>query len=228
MGAGAAPLLQRGRRITRAAWRRRTSARSAARSPACVLALAVLLALGACGTGPLPPMDEPTRAVGDVEVWHSRTGTTTHTLVAIDADSLHYEVAESGCAYTMPRDGVSPWTAWTDCRRIPDGTQTVTPIAGDIWPLEIGRTWRFRRAGSDASGNRWDEEVRCRVTKQDRLQKSTGFYRVFYTVCLSETERRVFYVSPDLGRSIRSWYTPLDGSEPPEKRDLVRFTPGLQ
>ena len=192
----------------------------------CILALAALLALGGCGAGPLSPMDEPTRAVGDVEVWKSRAGTTTHTLVAIDADSIRYEVAESGCTYTRPRDGVSPWTAWENCRRIPDGTQSVTLTAGQIWPLEIGRTWRYRRVGLDASENQWDEEVLCKVTKQDRVQKAIGFYRVFYTVCRSKTERRVLYVSPDLGRSIRIWYTRLDRSATPEKRDLVRFTPG--
>ena len=192
----------------------------------CVLALAALFVLGGCGTGPLSPMDEPMRAVGDVEVWKSRTGTTTHTLVAMDADSIHYEVAESGCTYPRPRDGVSPWTAWQNCRRIPDGIQTVTLTSGEVWPLKIGRTWRYHRVGSDTSGNRWDEEVLCEVTKQKRVERSVGFFRTFYTICKSETERRVLYISPDLGRSIRVWHTRLDRSAPPEKRDLVRFTPG--
>ena len=201
--------------------------RSAAVSaPTWALALAVLLLLGGCGAGALFPMDEPTRAVGDTEVWHSRTGTTTHTLVAMDAASMRYEVAKSGCTYTLPRDGLLPWTAWTNCSPLPDGTQTVTPTAGHMWPLEIGRTWRYRRAGSDSSGDRWDEEVRCRVTKQDRVQNSAGFFRVFYTVCMSDTERRVLYVSPDLGRSVRTWYSRLDGSATPVKRELLRFTPG--
>ena len=189
------------------------------------LAVVALLALGGCATGPLSPMDEPTRAVGDTEVWKSRSGTTTHTLVAMDATSLRYEVAESDCTYTMPRDGLSPWTAWANCRRLPDGTQSVTLVAGQIWPLEIGRTWRYRRAGSDDRGNEWDEEVHCRITKQDRLEKRIGYFRVFHTVCTSETERRVLYVSPDLGRSIRTWYIPLDQSETPEKHELVSFTP---
>ena len=195
-------------------------------APIRLLALTALLALGACGAGALFPMDEPKRAVGDTEVWHSRTGTTTHTLVAINAASMRYEVAESGCTYTLPRDGLSPWTEWSNCRRIPDGSQTVTVTAGQMWPLEIGRTWRYRRAGSDASGDRWDEEVSCRVTAQDRVQNSAGFFRVFYTVCESDTERRTLYVSPDLGRSIRSLYTRLDGSDRPQKLELIGFTPG--
>ena len=200
--------------------------RAVGSAPTWAFALVALLALAGCGAGALFPMDKPTRAVGETEVWHSRTGTTTHTLVAIDGNSLHYEVAESDCSYTMPRGGVLPWTVWSNCRRIPDGSQTVTVTAGQIWPLEVGRTWRFRRAGSNASGDRWDEEVRCRVTKQDRVQSSVGFSRVFYTVCVSKTERRVLYVSPDFGRSIRTWYTPLDGSSTPQKQELVRFTPG--
>ena len=171
-------------------------------------------------------MDAPGRAVGDTEVWKSRTGTTTHTLVAMDSATMRYEVAETGCTYTVPRDGLLPWTAWTNCRPRADGTQTVTLTEGEIWPLEIGRTWRYRRVGLDTSENRWDEEVLCKVTKQDRVQKATGFYRVFYTVCRSKTEQRVLYISPDLGRSIRIWYTRLDRSAPPEKRDLVHFTPG--
>lgn len=194
-------------------------------APMWVLVVVALLALGGCATGPLSPMDEPTRSVGDTEVWKSRSGTTTHTLVAMDATSLRYEVAESDCTYTMPRDGLSPWTAWTDCRRLSDGTQSVTLTAGQIWPLEIGRTWRYRRAGSDERGNQWDEEVRCRVTKQARLEKRIGFFRVFHTVCTSETERRVLNVSPDLGRSIRTWHVPLDRSETPEKHELISFTP---
>ena len=199
---------------------------AAAASTICVLALVALLALSGCGTGPLSPMDEPTRAVGDVEVWKSRMGTTTHTLVAMDAASIRYEVAESGCTYTRPRDGVSPWTAWENCRRIPDGTQTITLTSGQVWPLKIGRTWRYQRAGSDSSGDRWNEDEQCKVTKQRRVERSVGFFRTFYTICESETERRVLYISPDLGRSIRIWYTRLDRSAPPEKRDLVRFTTG--
>ena len=194
-------------------------------APIWALAVVALLALGGCATGPLSPMDAPTQAVGDAEVWTSRSGTTTHTLVAMDATSLRYEVAESDCTYTMPRDGFSPWTAWTDCRRLADGTQSVTLTAGQIWPLEIGRTWRYRRAGSDERGNQWDEEVRCEVTRQDRLEKRIGFFRVFHTVCTSETERRILYVSPDLGRSIRTWLVPLDRSEAPEKHELIGFTP---
>ena len=197
-----------------------------ASAAACVLALAALLSLGGCGAGALFPMDAPARAVGDTEVWKSRLGTTTHTLVAMDATSMRYEVAESDCTYTLPRDGLLPWTVWTNCRPLPDGSQTVTLAAGQIWPLEIGRTWRYRRAGSDASGDRWDEEVHCEVTKQDRVQNAAGFFRVFYTVCTSGTERRVHYVSPDLGRSIRTWYSRLDGSASPAKRELVGFTPG--
>lgn len=198
---------------------------AASKAPMPVLAALALLVLGACATGPLSPMDEPTRAVGDTEVWMSRSGTTTHTLVAMDAASMRYEVGETGCTYTMPRDGLSPWTAWTNCRRLADGTQSVTLTAGQMWPLEIGRTWRYRRAGSDDRGNQWDEEVRCKVTKQDRLEKRIGYFRVFHTVCTSETERRVLYVSPDLGRSIRTWYIRLDRSETPEKHELVSFTP---
>ncbi len=200
--------------------------RAAVTAPTCVLALAALLVLGGCGAGPLFPMDEPTRAVGDTEVWHSRTGTTTHTLAAMDATSMRYEVAESDCVYTLPRDGLSPRTAWTGCRPHPDGTQTVTLTAGHMWPLEIGRTWRYRRVGSDSSGERWDEEVDCTVTKQDRVQNSAGFFRVFHTVCTSATERRALYVSPDLGRSIRTWHSRLDGSQVPVKHELVLFTPG--
>ena len=204
----------------------RSTRSAAAKAPMRALTLVALLAFAGCGTGPLSPMDEPTRAVGDEEVWKSRTGTTTHTLVAMDADSIRYEVAESGCNYTRPRDGVSPWTAWENCRRIPDGTQTVALTSGQVWPLEIGRTWRYRRVGSDSSGNSWDEEVQCEVTKQKRVERSVGFFRTFYTICTSETERRVLYISPDLGRSIRVWYTRLDRSASPEKRDLVHFSPG--
>ena len=221
-----APLTEKVRRITSAAMVLRVPRSATAAAATCVLTLTAVLALGGCSTGPLSPMDEPTMAVGDTEVWHSRSGTTTHTLVAMDAASVRYEVAGGGCTYTMPRDGLSPWTAWTNCRPLSDGTQTVTLIAGHVWPLEIGREWRYRRAGSDSSGDRWDEEVHCEVTKQDRVKKSIGFFRVFYTVCRSETERRVLYVSPDLGRSIRIWRTRLDGSASPVKHELVSFTPG--
>ena len=198
---------------------------AAPKTPMRALVVVALLALGGCGAGPLFPMEEPSRAVGDTEVWHSRTGTTTHTLVAMDASSMRYEVAETDCTYTLPRDGISPWTSWTGCRPFADGTQTVTLTAGSIWPLEVGRTWRYRRAGSDERGNQWDEEVRCRVTKQDRVENSAGFFRVFYTVCLSGSERRTLYVSPDLGRSVRTWNVPLDRSETPQKQELVSFTP---
>ena len=207
--------------------RRRAPGSAAAAAPACGLALAALLALGGCGAGPLLPVDSPRRAVGDTEVWRSpTTGVTTHTLVALGDGTMRYEVAENACVYTMPRDGLLPWTAWENCRPYTDGTQTVTLTAGHTWPIEIGRTWRYRRVGSDARGRRWDEEVRCTVEEESRVLSGAGDLRTFHVVCLSETERRVLHVSPDLGRVVRIWHSRHDGSMVPFRRDLEPFTPG--
>ena len=71
-----------------------------------VFVLVAVLALGGCGTGPLSPMDQPARAIGDTEVWHTRTGTTTHTLVELDATSMRYEWLKAA-ARTQRRETVS-------------------------------------------------------------------------------------------------------------------------
>ena len=193
--------------------------------PISVLGLATLLVVGACATV-LEPMPEPARALGDTEVWQSRKGTATHTLVAMSDDTVSYEIAESGCTFTVPRGELLPWIEWSNCRRRPDGSQTVTLTKGRVWPLGVGQTWRYRKEGADRNGNRWNEALLCKVVDQWRVWGPAGDLETFRTVCKNESERAVFYVSPDLGRSVRVWHSRLDRSELPTKRDLVSFTPG--
>ena len=189
-----------------------------------VLGLAALVTLGGCAAG-LEPVAEVRKAVGDTEVWRTRTGTLTHTLVAKDGATESYEIAENGCAYTRPKGGLLPWTQWSDCRGMPDGSQTVTVTQGQIWPLDIGQTWRYRRAGSDESGNEWNETALCKVLSQRRSNVGAGSYHTFRTICRSKTERIEIYVAPAIGRNVLTWHSRLDRSQPPVKQELAEFTP---
>ena len=189
-----------------------------------VLVLAALVTLGGCATV-LEPMAEPKRAVGDTEVWRSRTGTLTHTLVAMDSATMSYEIAENSCTYTRPTGGLLPWTQWSNCRGMPDGSQTVTVTEGRIWPLEIGRSWRYRKVGSDKSGNEWNETALCKVLSQRRSHVGAGSYHAYRTICRSKTERIEIYVAPAIGRNVLTWHSLLDRSQPPKRRKLLRFTP---
>ena len=189
----------------------------------CVLGLAALVTLGGCAPV-LDPMAEPRRAVGDTEVWRTRTGTLTHTLVAMDGATMSYEIAENGCAYTGPKGGLLPWTQWSNCSGMPDGSQTVTVIEGQIWPLEIGRTWRYRRTGSDEGGNEWNETALCKVLSQRRSNVGAGTYHTYRTICRSKTERIELYVAPAIGRSVLTWHSLRDRSQPPIRQELMRFT----
>ena len=189
-----------------------------------MLGLATLLTLGGCATV-LEPLAESKKAVGDTEVWHSRTGTLTHTLVATDGATESYEIAENGCTYTRPKGGLLPWTQWSNCRGMPDGSQTVTVIEGQIWPLDIGQTWRYRRAGSDESDNEWDETALCKVLSQRRSNVAIGSYHTYRTICRTRTERIEIYVAPAIGRNVLTWNSLRDRSRPPIKHELVRFTP---
>lgn len=190
-----------------------------------IVGLAALLILGGCATV-LEPMTKPQKAVGDTEVWRSRTGVLTHTLVAMDNTTMSYEIAENGCSYTRPKGGLLPWTRWSNCRGMPDGTQTVIVIEGRIWPLEIGRTWRYRKAGSDRNGNEWSETASCKVYNQRRLRIASGDHYVFRTICRTKTERDVIYVAPAIGRNVLTWHSRLDRSQLPIRRELARFTAG--
>ena len=189
-----------------------------------VLGLASLLTLGGCATV-LEPMAEPRKAVGDTEVWRGRTGPLTHTLVALDGATESYEIAENDCAYTRPKGGLLPWTQWSNCRGKPDGSQTVTVTQGKLWPLEVGRSWRYSRAGSDKSGNEWNETAICRVVSQRRTSVAAGSYHSYRTICRSKTERIEIHVAPDIGRNVLTWHSLLDRSQLPIKQELMRYTP---
>ena len=188
-----------------------------------VLGLAAFVTLGGC-TPVLEPMAEPRRTIGDTEVWRSRTGTLTHTLVAMDGATTSHEIAENGCTYTRPKGGLLPWTQWSNCRGRPDGSQTVTVIEGQVWPLDIGQTWRYRRAGSDKSGNEWSETASCKVLSQRRSNVGAGTYHTYRTICRSKTERIEIYVAPAIGRNVLTWRSLRDRSQPPTKQELMRFT----
>lgn len=189
-----------------------------------VLGLAALVTLGGCAPV-LDPMAEPRRTIGDTEVWRTRTGTLTHTLVAMDGATTSHEVAENSCTYSRPKGGLLPWTQWSNCRGMLDGSQTVTMIEGQIWPLDIGRTWRYRRAGSDEGGNEWDETALCKVLSQRRSNVGAGTYHTYRTICRSKTERIELYVAPTIGRNVLTWHSLRDRSQPPTKQELMRFTP---
>lgn len=155
-------------------------------------------------TTALPPMSQP--AVGVGHTWKGlRNGKPqTYTIVADRGDAWDWE-ASSGCKFTVSKSGFAPGMKWSNCTGV-DGQQT-SALNGEIWPLQVGKTWSFDFQGSNVKGSSWEGTRTCEVVTTVNIQTALGPTDTYKVVCRDQWNERTYYVSPQMKEFVFwEWY----------------------
>jgi hypothetical protein len=175
----------------------------------CISVVAVSL-LGACQTtkietkpvsAALAPMEHTEFAVGTTWTWRKADGSVgVDTKIAADEASATYE-DDKGCSWILPREPFAPAAQWNNCGRHASGTQTAT-LDGEIWPLEVGKSWSYPLTGSNSKGDNWEGVRKCNVAGEAQVTVPAGTFDTFHVICSDEWNENQFYMSPDLKTNV--------------------------
>jgi len=101
-----------------------------------------------------------------------------------------------GCTESWATTGFAPHLKWSGCAST-DGEQEAT-LKDEVWPLIVGKTWRYKIEGSNVNGYSWNDETKCDVKAQVRIKIGLGEYDTYKVVCADPWGSRTWYVSPKL------------------------------
>ena len=174
----------------------------------------------------LGPMAQPAWTVGDTRVLLTNDGDRTYAITAVNETSYVEEVAETGCVATQPADGIHFWLQWNDACGINEGRSSLEIIESDVWPLEVGKTWRYRLAGSARTGDKWDRVGRCTVAEEVRVSVRAGAFDTFHVACEDVSFEYHRYLAPAIGREVLSQFIPRFQGMAPLRHELISFTAG--
>lgn len=137
----------------------------------------------------------PSFAVGST--WHGlRNGVKdSFVLVSKDGDGVTLENSR-GCSQTRKEDiFFSPPTKFKNCRD-GTGTQTITSVEGNIWPLKIGKTQSWSLTVETTSGGTWNTSRHCEVESAERVSVPAGEFDTYKVVCNEPRGTSNWYYSP--------------------------------
>ena len=174
-------------------------------------------------SAPLEPMVKPAMHVGDKETWRNKKGKEwTQTVVGMDETTVTIE-SSGGCTFTKPHEVFAQWLKWTNCPR--DGSGTTSLTKGDIWPLETGKKWWYKYAGSDDKGQKWKGKMSCKVKEEIRISVPAGTFDTFHVVCRTKRFTREYYISPETGTSVMYKWKDKYAKQPNRTNELVSYSP---
>ena len=163
----------------------------------------------------LAPMPKPEREIGYKWVGLKNGKPYWRTLVSETAETLAWETSE-GCSFTNSGKTTfglgDPWLKWSGCSPWADGTQTFS-LDGEIWPLEVGKKWRYSLSGSNVRGDSWSAERTCEIPGTARIATGIGVHDTYKVVCKDPWNTGTYYMSPALETIVYSeWYNRPRGS----------------
>ena len=157
---------------------------------------------------PLAPMPQPQLQVGYAEVILFNGKEMTSTLVAEDATSRSWSRSD-GCSATTPKTGFGPAFSWANCNGS-TGTGNAK-LEGDIWPLEVGKSWTYTYSGANARGATWSGTRSCTVKTTVRIPTPAGDEDAFKIACRDHDSAHTYYVSPARKATVRYEQSRRDG-----------------
>lgn len=201
------------------------------------LAATICLAVAACQTTPtpvtietdvsakLPPMEEPAEPmVGYTAVMRVADGSEIRIeLVEVSEKTLAWRDSK-GCEWSRSREydwRFAPSIEWRNCRGS-TGTRTIKGRTGDpVWPLEVGKRWRYQATGY--TQNAWNADEGCEVAGTARIETVSGTHDTYKVVCTSQWARTTRYFSPELGDMVRYQREHLAGRASNAEGELIRI-----
>ena len=188
----------------------------------CVIGTQAVAAESVTESSQLSPMPKPEQYIGDsvTEKW-SKGEVSVRTIIAIDKNTITWQYP-SGCTIKYPHEEFSQKVEGKNCSGA-DFTTALKLIKGEIWPLTVGKKWRYRYSGGDKSGSKWNGQMRCKAKKQVRVDVPAGSFETYQIICYTKNYRRQYYVSPELGISVKYKFT---GRGDRFESELVEYTRG--
>ena len=174
-------------------------------------------------SAPLEPMAKPAMHVGATATWRNKKGEEwARTLVGMDETTATFEDSD-GCTFTKPHEVFALWLKWTNCPK--DGSGTTSLTKGDIWPLETGKKWTYKYAGSNNKGPKWKGKMSCKVKEEIRVSVPAGTFDTFHVVCKTKRITREYYISPETGTNVMYKRKDKYGKQPARTNELVSYSP---
>ena len=173
----------------------------------------------------LPPAELRIFRVGDKSVWRDKNGKeVTYEVTGVDDENVSAQGSD-GCSWTAPI-GYGPSLEWSGCGGSA-GTQTIKEREGNLFPLQVGNTVRWKFKGKNNRGNSWSGTRKCNVKGTANVTVPAGNFDTYHIVCTENWSRREWHYSPELGRSVTSRRKPRGNSRTKfAYSELVSFTPG--
>ena len=196
-------------------------------------AMAVVLALGGQWaaaeeigpvSAPLEPMAKPMMRVGDKATRLLRDGKeSTAVVVSMDEATATIEYGD-GCRLTAAHEVFAEGLEWTNCPG--SGTGTSPLVKGDVWPLEVGKKWRYKYTGKPDKGRRWKGKKSCKVKEQVRVKVPAGEFDTYHVVCNTQRIKKHYYMSPEIWIDVMYKRVDKYGKQATRSSMLVSFEPG--
>ena len=189
----------------------------------CVIGTQAVAAESVTESSQLSPMPKPEQYIGDsVTEKGSKGKVSVRTIIAIDKNTITWQYP-NGCTIKYPHEEFSQMVERKNCGRA-DFTTALKLIKGEIWPLTVGKKWQYRYSGGDKSGSKWKGKMRCKAKKQVRVDVPAGSFETYHIVCDTKNYRRQYYVSPELGISVKFKFKKRGGDR--FESELVEYTRG--
>ena len=111
-------------------------------------------------------------------------------------DSTYMIEDTGGCKWT-DIDIISPPPYWENCG---GSTGTIEiETEGSLWPLEVGKTVRYRFTGTNPKGNRISGVRQCKAVDNVFVTTATGDHYTYKVVCQDKSKVLTYYISPAFG-----------------------------
>jgi hypothetical protein len=149
----------------------------------------------------LAPMQKPKPTPVGAVVHGVRNGSPSATeVVKVDGNVRVYD--REGCVVTHDETHgyFAPEVSWENCNGR-SGRFIFHGKSGNIWPLQLGKSVEYRATGK--TDNTWPATRTCEVEDQVRIKTHIGTHDTFKVVCRSKWATRTYYMSPELGRSVK-------------------------
>lgn len=173
----------------------------------------------------LSPAEFPVVRVGDKKVWRLKNGKeSTSEVTGVDDESISGRRGD-GCTWKAV-SAFGPSLEWSGCGGSA-GKQTIKEREGNLFPLQVGNTARWKFRGKNNKGYSWSGTRKCNVNGTANVTVPAGTFDTYHIVCTEQWSRREWHYSPELGTTVTFRTKPKGTSRrKPSYGELVSFTPG--
>jgi hypothetical protein len=143
---------------------------------------------------PMPKPPDP--KAGDIVVGERNGERTTIEVVSLDG-SVMTATDSRGCTYKrdLQYSMFSPAIAWNANCSSSAGQVEIHSMKGEIWPLQVGKTWSYDADGQTSS--QWTSDMTCSVKDTAFISVPAGSFDTYHVACSTKWYTKDFYVAPE-------------------------------